>query len=325
MAVKKLVCPICGAPLTKREGSDKMVCEYCGYVSLMTDNKKADREHLENLAYAREKAKHAVEDERKEAERTRKRRGRLIVVAVIACFLGIALVYGTISKPSCDPFAMATVTFSGLNGEGRAELTVKGTDGIDTHLIDYDLSAEYDLSEGDVITLTAESSEYRLTSTKMQIEVTGLDLYLTELDSLSDEVLELIHRKSAEVTDNTLHGVVGLRECNEIVSREPAVMFLATDGNNKNILYDITKLVVTTYEGTEQTVYIAAYYKDIAVRDGEEKSFVYDKCMYCGNQIWLGESTLWNGLISGFESIESAETYVRTKMDADMKVIRRDM
>lgn len=325
MAVKKLVCPICGAPLTQKEGSDKLVCEYCGYTSLLTDLEKQKKEHLQELAYAREKAKYAVEDERKKAERTRKRKGKMIVVGVIACFLAIALVYGTFSKPSCDPFALTTVTFSGTNGEGRAELTVKGTDGIDTHYIDYELSADDELSEGDVITLTAESTEYRLTSTKMQIEVTGLDLYLSELDSLSDEVLELIHRKSAEITDRNLHGIVGLRECNEIVSREPAIMFLATDGKNHNILHDITKLVVTTYEGTEKTVYISAYYEDITVRDGEEKSFNYDKCMYCGNQIWLGDNTLWNGLIDGFESIESAETHVRTTMDADMKVIRRDM
>lgn len=325
MAVKKLVCPGCGAPLTHKEGSNKVVCEYCGYVSLIEDEKKNDREHLENLAYAREKAKYAVEEERKKAERSRKLKGKLIAAAVVAVLVGISLLYNTFSKPACDPFEAITVEFSGNNGEGRAEIVTDSSRGIDTHLIDYELSAEDDLSEGDILTLTARSSGYRLTKSKMQIEVTGLDLYLAELDSLSDEMLELIHRKSSEICDRNLNGIVGLNDCNKIVSREPAVMYLATDGRNHNILHDITKLVVTNYEGEEKTVYIAAYYENITVRDGGNKSFNYDKCMYCGNQIWLGANTLRNGLIDGFDSLESAETHVRTTMDKDMQVIIREM
>ena len=49
MAVKKLVCPGCGAPLTHKEGSNKVVCEYCGYVSLIEDEKKNDREQVLQL------------------------------------------------------------------------------------------------------------------------------------------------------------------------------------------------------------------------------------------------------------------------------------
>ncbi len=323
MEIKILRCPGCGAPLKKDPDSSMAKCEFCGQ-EVLVDDGSAERRHLEEMAYAREKARYEAQIAQERREKRERQHHPMLFLYAVLLAIGVVLGLARVAvSPKCDPFACATVEFSGVNGEGRAEIVKKGGGGIDTNEIDYRLSADRDLSEGDVVTLTADSDKYRLTSRSKQFKVTGLEQYLTELDSLSDEVLGLIHQKSAEICDSNLHGAVGLSEANEILSREPCCMYLATDGKNRNILYDVARLVVSTYEGGEKTVYITAYYNNIIVLDGEEKSFHYDRCMYRGNQIWLGENTLRNGLIEGFESPESAELDLRTRMESGMKILSR--
>ena len=56
--------------------------------------------------------------------------------------------------------------------------------------------------------------------------------------------------------------------------------------------------------------------------DGSRKD---EKCMYCGNQVWLGKNTLYSSLIDGFESLDSVETHCRTSMETNMKLLIRDL
>lgn len=324
MNTKSLICPNCGAPIKPADGSRKVECEYCGHVVVL-ESEEDRKKRLRELAYEREKAKHQVEDERQKAGRARKMKTRLIVIGIILAIVVGSAMYTQYSKPACDPSRYMTVVFTGVDGEGRAEVRTASADGIDANAIDYDLSSDWDLSEGDVITVTASSERYRLTTRSWQVTVTGLDLYLSDLDSLSDEMIALIHKKTDEINDRNLHGFSGLRDVNQVLSLEHVAFYLATDGSRNNILHDVSKLVVTTYEGEDMTVYISSYYEDIWVRDEEEKSFNYEKCMYCGNQVWLGQNTLHSSLIDGFESLDSVETHCRTSMESNMKLQIREL
>lgn len=324
MNSKSLICPNCGAPIKPADGSRKVECEYCGHVVLL-ENEEDRKKRLRELAYEREKAKHQVEDERRKADRGRKIKTRLLVFGIIFAIAVGSATYTYYSRPACDPSKYMTVDFTGADGDGRAEISTRSEDGIDVNAIHYELSSERDLSEGDVITVTATSDNYRLTTGSWQVPVTGLDLYLSDLDSLSDEMIALIHRKTDEINDRNLHGFSGLRDVNQVVSQEHVAFYLATDGKRKNILHDVSRLIVTTYEGEDMTVYISSYYEDIRVRDGEEKSFNYEQCMYCGNQIWLGKNTLYSSLIDGFESLDSVETHCRTSMETNMKLLIRNL
>ena len=289
----------------------RLVCDYCGYEAV-----PAPERTPEEQAEAIEKTRQRI---RKRAAAAARKRFRIIlgiIAAVAAAILITAVVIIRSQLPSVDPFDYVSVTFSGGNGKGEAQLHVAHSDTVDTSKIRYVLSQSFGLSEGDVIRVIAESDDYQLTKKRKTVAVKGLDTYLTDLDSLSDEALGVIHAKSEEVSlrnrERSSEIVHDCRYC------EPTMMYLLTDEGNRNLLYDVYEAGFTMEHDETYRVYLVTYYENIIVRDTDPVSIDYGRCFYDGKQIQFGESIFHMSTISGFDSLEEIEETLMANQDESM-------
>lgn len=289
----------------------RLVCDYCGYEAV-----PAPERTPEEQAEAIEKTRQRI---RKRAAAAARKRFRIIlgiIAAAAAAILITAVVIIRSQLPSVDPFDYVSVTFSGGNGKGEAQLHVAHSDTVDTSKIRYVLSQSFGLSEGDVIRVIAESDDYQLTKKRKTVAVKGLDTYLTDLDSLSDEALGVIHAKSEEVSlrnrERSSEIVHDCRYC------EPTMMYLLTDEGNRNLLYDVYEAGFTMEHDETYRVYLVTYYENIIVRDTDPVSIDYGRCFYDGKQIQFGESIFHMSTISGFDSLEEIEETLMANQDESM-------
>ena len=167
-----------------------------------------------------------------------------------------------------------------------------------------------------MIRVIAESDDYQLTKKRKTVAVKGLDTYLTDLDSLSDEALGVIHAKSEEVSlrnrERSSEIVHDCRYC------EPTMMYLLTDEGNRNLLYDVYEAGFTMEHDETYRVYLVTYYENIIVRDTDPVSIDYGRCFYDGKQIQFGESIFHMSTISGFDSLEEIEETLMANQDESM-------
>ena len=237
MALEKidLTCPKCGGNMEPDADNKRLHCPYCGHEVII---KNDDAKSLEEKAYARQRGILHANEEAERKKKIKKMRRTLIIVGVVLAFIAAAIIYGA-SQPKVDPFRYITVSFSGTSGSGEAEIIVQPEpDGdVDPQSISYSLDKHYFLFEGDTVTVTAYSSEYTLSPLTKTYKVTGLDTYLTDINSISEKAVEMIHNKSDMTADMA---VSGPGTSVKVKSLKPCAMFLATDGK-KNTLYDIYK------------------------------------------------------------------------------------
>lgn len=149
--------------------------------------------------------------------------------------------------------------------------------------------------------------------------VEGLDTYLSDLSNLDDASIEVIHSKTESL--NRYNTEPSSLITNEVVSAEPVKMFLLTDGKNQNILYDVYEVTYKMHDDSVKTVYLAVYYKNIIVRQGEDVSIDYDACMYTGNIINLGDYR--DSVISGYMTLKEVKADIQTKQETAMKIMER--
>lgn len=111
------------------------------------------------------------------------------------------VVEGLIEPIMLDPFDPAvfntesgvTVTIEGTAPVAHISIRNNCSDDMDQRLVDYSIDKEYEIKNGDVITVTASLSDwsreqgYVLTQTETTITVSGLNSYITDLSMLNSE------------------------------------------------------------------------------------------------------------------------------------------
>ena len=316
---KKNMCPKCGGQmklLELRSGS-RLVCDYCGFETVPV-KAKTPEEQAALLEKTRQRAK-------QRAASAARKRHRIILgvfLVVIAVLVVAAVILYHSRLPSVDPFEFVSVSFSGGNGKGEAELHIRKNSEVDTSRIRYMLSQSYGLSEGDVIRIEAESDDYQLTKKREMVSVKGLDTYLTDLKSLSDEAIAVIHAKSESVSlRNRERSSEIVHDC---VYCEPTRMYLLTDEGNRNLLYDVYEAGFSMENDETYRVYLVTYYENIIVRDGDPVTIDYGRCFYDGNTIQFGESIFHLSTLSGFETLEEIEEALTANQDSEMKLKQLD-
>ena len=315
---KKNACPKCGGQmkLLEMRSGIKLVCDYCGYETVPVRERTP-----EERAEAQEKTRERLQKKAAAAARKRFR----IILGIIGAAAAVAVIAAVIfirsALPSVDPFEYVSVSFSGGNGKGEAELHIARSDEVDTSRIRYVLSKSFGLSEGEVIRLVAESDDYQLTKKREVVTVKGLDTYLTDLDSLSDEALAVIHAKSEQVSlrnrERSSEIVHDCRYC------EPTIMYLLTDEGNRNLLYDVYEAGFTMDHDETYRVYLVTYFENIIVRDTDPVTIDYGRCFYDGNTLQFGESIFHMSTLSGYESLEEIEEALMANQDESMKLKQR--
>lgn len=312
-----LTCPKCGALLKPDRYQGKAVCEYCGYNMLIEKEDTIEeirvKEQAKSYGYHRGRLKAEAEAR---AARKVKYRGVLVPVIVIGVIVLIALssvVVQQVSMPQINPFDYIEVSFQGTDGKGEVVLeTVNVSEDVDINRVEFDISKDDWLLQGETITIQASSDDYRLSETTKTYVVEGLDEYLKDLENLPEEALELIHVQAESALKLNLENS---KNTGFFVDMKPVKLFLVTDGKQMNRLYDVFEAHFATNAG-EQTYYVVAYFDDVIVRNGEQVSISMSGGMYQGHitqvQGWLH--------IMAYDSLEEIRAELLTSQDSYMEL-----
>ncbi len=277
---------------------------------------------FEEQTQLREHARLRAKREREEAGRKRRKLVLILVAAAVVAVLAAVIVLTGSRRKAVDPFVFVTVTFSGGEGRGVAQMDVRGNELVDTSLISYHMDRTHGLKEGDIVTVTAESSEYVMKRSQETYTVSGLDRYLTELAPLSEEAIEVIHEQSVEV--NLRNRELSDEIVHECVDFYPTKMYLLTDGEARNLLYDVYAAEYAMDNDEIQKIYLVTYYENIIVKERDEVTIEYGKCFYDGKDIEFGESVFHKSTVVGFESYEEIEENLGLHQETGMELQERD-
>lgn len=317
-----LICPQCGANLTVNEDHTKAKCSYCGFTSLIKKEESLeDLSHrLEELSYANEKGEMRAA---LEAEKVRSRRSKtsmLITIGVIALAIYIFIKVNDSKKVQVNPFDYVNVSFNGTTGQGIAKMKIDVNDeDINPYDIDYEIKPTEKLEEGDKVTVTAKSSIYKLQSEKKVYQVEGLDLFLSDINELSEDAMNAIHTSASETIDMAL-SYAGKN--NVSIEKNNFATYLLTNKKDNNILYDVFE-VNFEMDGQTSTIYMATYFENVITRGKSGNSIDYGRTMYKGNTIAVFDGNVWSPYVTGYRTLEGAIGDFKTNQMADMEFQER--
>ena len=153
-------------------------------------------------------AKAGVEKETKELQRKRQRKrqltGGIIVLVILAAIFLISLLtpgssmHNLFFPRTADPFTGVSVTFSGMSGDGRAELLFSDRSAAEyTETARYEVTPESGLSNGDTVTVKAKApSGWRFEPAEKQFTVESLTMWVLDTEQLSGDNLTAVHENS---------------------------------------------------------------------------------------------------------------------------------
>ncbi len=326
MRIIDMTCAKCGATMKPDLDNERAICEYCGHQVLIEqeDTLEEIRDKAQAEAYGYHRGRLRAEAEAEVFRRKKKSRKGQKAIISMSIFVAIAVVVfisfciTEVSKPQVNPFDCIEVSFQGNDGDGEVVLEVKNvTEGIDANRIEFDISKEDYLVQGETISIRASSEDYRLTEKNRTYIVEGLDEYLKDLENISQEVLEIIHIKAESVLELNLESS---RNVGVLLDIKPVKLFLVTDGKQTNRLYDVFEAHFSTYTG-EQTYYVMAYFDDVIVRNGEQISIDMSYGMYGGHLTGV-EGALY---IMAYDSIEEIRADILTTQDSMMELKELDL
>lgn len=320
MKLIDMACPKCGATMKPDLSKGNAVCEYCGYQVLIekedTLEETKAKAHAKSYGYHKGKLEAEAEASRKEKRRNAK--PGIIAIGVIVLIGLISTAVTELPKPKINPFDCIEVSFQGKDGDGEVVLEVKSqTEGVDVNFIDFEISKGHYLTQGETITISATSDEYRLEEKTKTYTVEGLDEYLTDLESIPEDALEIIHLKAESALELNLERS---KNVGVFVDMKPVKLFLTTDGKQTNCLYDVFEVHFTTMEG-EKTYYVLAIFDDVIVRGGEQVSIDMSGGIYLGHLTQV-EGALY---IMAYDSVEEIRVDILTSQESQMELKELDL
>lgn len=316
-----LICDQCGGMMTYNDKRTEMHCEYCGNVVVIPDT---DQE--EKIAYAKRKAEldaqHRYYEQEKRKEKRHLNVSKLIALLIVFGIISIPFIITAatyIFRPTINPFDYIEVSFSGIDGEGVATVELIKADGKIGNLEDLciTVSKTYNLSENEIITITTSEWESPCWHSKnvQEYTVTGLELFLTDLNDIDENAEKLIHQKSEQLIG------MAIDDKPQITNLKHEKFYMLSDGDKSNLLYDVYSATWELVEGKDKTIYMVAYYTDIIVHSGENATFSYDECMYTGDI--LSEGSFQNGAVTAFKSLGDIELDLNTNRSPDMTLTEK--
>lgn len=322
MKTLDMTCPQCAATMVLNSDKTEAHCAYCGHRMIIQKPEKPPVQQMTPQDYQEATAFFSLLGMASRwQQRRRKRWGKLrIVLTVVGVFLILAFAVNMaedLAKPMINPFDGIRITFRGIDGDGELILEEVPSGDAVLSRVDYDISKERNLSEGEQITVTASSQEYRLAESARVYTVEGLDLYLTELEGLPGEALDLIHSQAEQRLEINLERS---RNAGYFVNMEPVQLILMTDGKRTNQLYDVLAAHFTTKDG-DKTFYMLVQFEDVVVRQGSQVSLDMSYGISLGPMQQVQSSTyLW-----GFTELEDIRSYILTNLELDLQMQIREL
>lgn len=314
---KQYTCKNCGAPMQYLKGEGKVICEYCGNIVYVDDRSDEQRSYEFERGKYRAKAEYDDLQEKKASKRQFKRRMlvrlRMLIALLIIVGVGIGVVscslhmYDSVKVTSV--FDYIDVSFSGVNGSGKAEIALK--EGIDDVLLtELKVSAEpkRGLSNGDKVKVSTVGNVIgddldtmkRVKAESKYIEVSGLTEYLQDANNLSDKNLQEIQTISSIAFDR-------LSSHKDYVNRGRYGIYCCAGGKG-NFVYDVYRV---SYKG--ETVYSAIRFEDLLVKS--DGNLTYEGYNVVLHLEWVGG---YSG-INGYKSIDSFEQAIHNTDEVGLK------
>ncbi len=269
-----LVCPSCGGIMELSANGENAVCPYCGNKILVEKDERAKKEYERRMAKAR--AEEDIKDLQRKRQRRRRLRGWLIALCV---FLGLALIsvfipgspmHGLVFPSTVDPFAAVSVRFSGMSGEGRAELQISDRGAAEyADTARFKVTPDTGLSNGDTVTVKATAPVgWRFEPAEKQFTVKGLTTWVLGTDQLSGENLQSVHGNTERLIREDWADIVSSSLARDMTYTPYRMYLFIADEDNayeRNVLYDTYEVNVTREDGSVFTCYEACRYADLKI------------------------------------------------------------
>ena len=252
---------------------EKAVCPYCGHEMLIDMDDSAQEEYERRIALAR--AEEDIKDLRVKRQRRRRLKGMLIAFGVIA---GMFLIYLAIpGSPihelafprTADPFTSVNVKFSGMSGEGRAEVQVSDRNAEYADEVKFEVTPDTGLSNGDAITVKAQAPlGWRFDPSEKQFTVEGLTAWVTSTEQLSGDNLKKIHANTERLIREDWEEIVSSSLAQDMTYAPYRMYLFVSDENtsyDRNVLYDTDEVKGTREDGSVLTSYEACRYTDLKI------------------------------------------------------------
>ena len=274
METFSLVCPSCGGRMELSADNEKAICPYCGHEILIKKDETAKKEYERFMARAR--AEEDIKDLQRKRQRIRSFKGWLIGLCVIAgiCLINLFIpgspMRELIFPRTADPFTGVSVSFSGMSGQGRAELQISKSNTAEyDDTVKYEMIPETGLSNGDIVTVKAKAPVgWRFEPSEKQFTVEGLTMWVVSSDQLDEENLSAIHANTERLIREDWKDIVP-SELAQDLTYSPYRMYLFISDENVsyeyNVLYDTYEVNVTRADGSVFTGYEACRYSDLKI------------------------------------------------------------
>lgn len=221
-----------------------------------------------------------------------------------------------------DIFKDIKVTFTGLSGEGYADIDY-GDDSLAYYLT---VDKSYDLSNGDKITISI--SDYDIESyaqaygqlpkeSSKTYTVEGLGEYVKKMSEITDDFKSEAEAQANDVLKATAAEYKDYSNISD-VSYEYAGDYLEVKKENSSSWYNdnyygvVYKVTVTATSGETTTLYRVVQFNDILVNDSGECSADLNDYNQVYNDYISIEGTSWTSM-NGYESLDS----IKNHMDQD--------
>ena len=274
MKTLSLVCPSCGGRMELSSDGETAVCPYCGHKMLIEKEDSAQEEYERRIANAR--AEEDIKDLQIKRRRMRRFKGWLIAICVIAaiCLINVFIpdspMHELVFPRTADPFTIVSVKFSGMSGEGRAELQIADRSAAEyADTTRFEVTPETGLNNGDTVTVIAKApAGWRFEPSEKQFTVEGLTAWVLATDQLSGDNLSSIHSNTERLIREDWEDIVSSSLAQDLTYTPYRMYLFVADEKYSyeyNVLYDTYQVKVTRADGSVYTGYEACRYTDLKI------------------------------------------------------------
>ena len=269
-----LVCPSCGGKMELSEDGKRAVCPYCGNKLLIEKDDIAQKEYERRMAKAR--AEEDIKDLQSKRQRGRKLRGCFTAVIVLAviCLINVFIpgspMRELIFPRTADPFEAASLKYSGMSGEGRAELQISNREEAEyAREARFEVIPETGLANGDTVKVKAKApAGWRFDPAEKQFTVEGLTEWVQSTGQLTGDNLTAIHNNTERLIREDWEEIVSSSFAQDMTYTPYRMYFFISDEEtyyDYNVLYDTYEVKVTREDGSVLTTYEACRYSDLKI------------------------------------------------------------
>ena len=268
-----LECPSCGGKMKLAEDGNKAECPYCGHVILIEKEDFGKKEYERRMARAR--AEEDIKDLQVTRQRRRRLKGWLIALCVIAviCLINVFIpgspMHSMAFPETADPFTGVSIKFSGMSGEGKAELKFSDNNVEYADSDNFEITPQTGLSNGDTVAVKAKAPlGWRFEPSEKKYTVEGLTTWVLHTDEISGENLNAIHANTERLIRKDWDEILSSSLAKEMtVTPYRMYLFIADDDDyyERNVLYDTYEVQVTREDGSVFTSYEACRYASLKI------------------------------------------------------------